>query len=93
MSLKLRYVSGFICLCVKWIQTACMHKVVKSKRSELDLVAGYPEQWIVAYQRTLFTFGSNQQSSADIRNTWIQRFCVGEHQTDHRTDFWTEWTN
>ena len=48
-----------------------MHFVVNSNRSELDLVAGYPTQWIVAYQQILFTFGSNQQSSADIHNTWI----------------------
>ena len=55
---------------------------------ELDL-AGYPGQWIFAYQRTLFAFGSNQKSSANIQNTLIQRFCTVEHQTDH----WTEWTN
>ena len=49
-------------------------------------MAGYPRQWIVAYQQTLFTFGSTY-----IQNTWKQRFCAGEHQMDHWTDCWKEW--
>ena len=56
--------------------------------SELDLVSGYPGQWIFADQYLLFTSASKQEFCT--HGTFGYRcFLADEHQMAH----WTEWTN